>query len=66
MKRERGGKLQHASFADRDKGRTEQWEVTKKLFQFHADRLGFNQHKEETMTESENLASAAPTQESLF
>ena len=41
MKRERGGKLQHESYKARMTGRTEQWEVTKKLFDFHARRLGF-------------------------
>ena len=42
MMRERGGKLQHRTFAERGTGKTEQWEVTKRLFKFHADRLGFN------------------------
>ncbi len=42
MKRERGGKLQHDSYKERMEGRTEQWEVTKRLFDFHARRLGFN------------------------
>jgi DNA repair photolyase len=46
MKRERGGKLQHCSYADRDQGRTEQWEATKRLFEFHIRRLGFNQRDE--------------------
>ncbi len=31
MKRERGGQLQHRSFKDRSTGRTEQWEMTRKL-----------------------------------
>lgn len=44
MKRERGGKLQHRSYKERMTGRTEQWDVTRKLFDFHARRLGFNQH----------------------
>lgn len=42
MKRERGGSLRHRSFKERSVGKTEQWEITKKLFDFHADRLGFN------------------------
>jgi DNA repair photolyase len=45
MKRERGGKLQHESYKARMTGRTEQWEVTQKLFEFHIRRLGFNQDK---------------------
>jgi hypothetical protein len=41
MKRERGGKLRHNSYAERSTGKTEQWDVTRKLFDFHAKRLGF-------------------------
>jgi DNA repair photolyase len=63
MKRERGGRLQHRSFAERSTGRTEQWEVTKKLFDFHVRRLGFRQH--ETEPESE-VVTSAPAQQSLF
>jgi DNA repair photolyase len=63
MKRERGGKLQHRSYKERMTGRTEQWEVTRKLFDFHARRLGFRGH--ETHVEVET-ATSAPTQQSLF
>jgi DNA repair photolyase len=42
MKRERGGKIRHETYKERMTGRTEQWEVTRKLFDFHARRLGFN------------------------
>jgi DNA repair photolyase len=63
MKRERGGRLQHRSFAERSTGRTEQWEVTKKLFDFHVRRLGFRQH--ETEPESE-VVTSAPAHQSLF
>ena len=45
MSRERGGTLRHRSYAERDKGKTEQWDVTRKLFDFHARRLGFKQHE---------------------
>ena len=64
MKRERGGKLQHATFKERSIGRTEQWEVTRKLFDFHARRLGFRGH--EAPSEEPEIAVAAPTQQSLF
>lgn len=64
MKRERGGTLQHRTFKERSIGRTEQWEVTKKLFDFHARRLGFREH--DTPTEEVQIAQAAPTQQSLF
>jgi DNA repair photolyase len=42
MKRERGGSLRHKTYKDRELGLTEQWAVTKKLFEFHSKRLGFN------------------------
>jgi DNA repair photolyase len=63
MKRERGGQLQHRTFKERSTGKTEQWEVTRKLFDFHAKRLGFRQH--ETPVEPEP-AQQAPVQRSLF
>jgi len=62
MKRERGGTLRHRSYAERSTGKTEQWEVTKKLFDFHAKRLGFRQH--EKAEESE--PAAATVQATLF
>ena len=63
MKRERGGQLQHRTFKERSVGRTEQWEVTKKLFDFHAKRLGFRQH--ESPAEQEPVR-PEPAQQSLF
>jgi len=62
MKRERGGKLQHNSYKERMTGRTEQWEVTTKLFDFHAKRLGFRQHEKPAEPEPE----AIPRQQTLF
>ena len=62
MKRERGGTLRHRSYAERSTGRTEQWEVTKKLFDFHAKRLGFRQHE----TAEEPETAATPIQATLF
>ena len=62
MSRERGGSLRHRSYAERDMGRTEQWEMTLKLFDFHAKRLGFRQHE---APEQPN-AIPQPTQTSLF
>lgn len=60
IKRERGGSLRHRSFAERSLGRTAQWEITQKLFDFHVRRLGFCLHQgaEET--------SAPPVQGQLF
>ncbi len=51
IRRERGGRIQHRSYADRDRGQTEQWNVTQKLFDFHARRLGFNQREEKPVVE---------------
>jgi hypothetical protein len=56
MKRERGGTLQHRSFKERGVGKTEQWEVTTKLFDFHIRRLGFNQREEKAEIEETPLA----------
>ena len=65
MKRERGGTLRHRTYKERSTGRTEQWEVTKKLFDFHARRLGFKQH-ETPAADLETVEAAAPVQASLF
>jgi DNA repair photolyase len=62
MKRERGGTLRHKGYKDRDLGKTEQWAVTKKLFEFHTKRLGFNVRDRET----EMVALPEATQPSLF
>lgn len=69
MKRERGGTLRHATYKDRMTGKTEQWEVTKKLFDFHAKRLGFNVRKqvtEDPYSTRPNTISEVPIQQTLF
>ena len=62
MKRERGGTLRHRTYKERSLGKTEQWEVTTKLFEFHTKRLGFRQHE----TPSDVQTGSAPIQQSLF
>ena len=62
MKRERGGTLRHKTYMDRSTGKTEQWEMTTRLFDFHARRLGFKQH-EKTV---EAVTTPTPTQQRLF
>lgn len=62
MKRERGGTLRHRTYKERMTGKTEQWEVTQKLFDFHAKRLGFKQHEKTAEPE----AVVMPVQRSLF
>lgn len=64
MKRERGGTLRHKSYKERSTGKTEQWEMTKKLFAFHAKRLGFNQRPE--TVEIVTIPRASPVQQRLF
>ena len=66
MKRERGGQLQHRTFKERSTGKTEQWEVTRKLFDFHAKRLGFKQHESPAEQEAPAVESTQPAQQSLF
>lgn len=64
MKRERGGTLRHATYKDRMTGKTEQWEVTQRLFDFHVKRLGFRQHQKHVESISE--IDATPVQQRLF
>lgn len=64
MKRERGGTLRHKSYKERSTGKTEQWEMTKKLFACHAKRLGFNQRPE--TVEIVTIPRASPVQQRLF
>ena len=45
MKRERGGITAAQKLSDRGNGKTEQWEVTQKLFDFHSKRLGFSKER---------------------
>jgi hypothetical protein len=50
-------------------GKTEQWEVTKKLFDFHAKRLGFNFRKqvtEDPYSTRPKTISEVPIQQTLF
>jgi DNA repair photolyase len=62
MSRERGGTLRHRTYAERSVGKTEQWEMTLKLFDFHAKRLGFRQHE----SAEEMETAPEPTQARLF
>ncbi|MBX3290570.1 MAG: radical SAM protein [Acidobacteria bacterium] len=64
MTRERGGSLRHKTYKERSTGKTEQWEVTKRLFDFHAKRLGFRSGAESIEQHSEPVYQ--PVQQSLF
>lgn len=65
MKRERGGSLRHRTYKERGTGKTEQWEVTTKLFEFHTKRLGFNVRSMESVPEPSSVPEPAK-QLSLF
>ena len=64
MKRERGGSLRHQTYKDRSVGKTEQWDVTVKIFDFHARRLGFK--SSESVNETTPVPTAEPIQQTLF
>ncbi len=64
MMRERGGTLRHRSYQERGVGKTEQWNVTEKLFDFHARRLGFRGHEE--VSESTKEIAETDIQPRLF
>lgn len=65
IKRERGGSLRHNSYKERDQGKTEQWEVTKRLFEFHHKRLGF-ERSDRSVAADEAVEIPAQTQGNLF
>lgn len=64
MKRERGGTLRHRTYNERMTGKTEQWEVTERLFDFHSRRLGFKTH--ERLELSDSAPVSEPVQQRLF
>jgi len=68
MKRERGGTLRHHTYKERSTGRTEQREVTKKLFDYHARRLRFNLRDSKTESDPQIISEPvrSPIQPSLF
>lgn len=70
IKRERGGSLRHRTYKERSRGRTAQWEMTKKLFDFHAQRLGYNVRDRENepvlLPNNDVLPREHPVQQSLF
>lgn len=66
LKRERGGILRHRSYKTRGVGITEQWNVTKKLFDFHYERLGFEGREPRPETESAAEVPIMTSQPTLF
>ncbi len=62
IKREKSGNLQHKTYKERNKGKTEQWEMAKDLFALHFKRLGFEKYERVKEVKQEPL----PIQQSLF
>ncbi len=60
IKRERDGNLRHRTYAERGIGKTEQWEMTKKLFEFHYKRLGFARRSVTEMLDTTEAAEEKP------
>ncbi|MBV9215090.1 MAG: radical SAM protein [Acidobacteria bacterium] len=67
IKRERGGTLRHRSYKERDSGKTEQWDVTRRLFDFHAKRLGLREYEASALeAKAEAPIVTEPVQQALF
>ncbi len=62
MKRERSGRLQHTTFAERNSGKTEQWRTAQSLFDMHFKRLGFEKFRRR----KEKTEAEVATQGTLF
>lgn len=62
IKRERSEDLRHKTLAERMNGKTENWKLTKKIFDLHYKRLGFGRERIQNKTAEKPL----PIQQSLF
>lgn len=62
IRREKSGRLQHKNFRERNRGKTEQWEVARRLFELHGRRLGFEKFEPAAEPEKKSL----PVQRRLF
>ena len=62
IKRERGGKLNSSDFANRMRGKTEQWQMAVKMFDLHYKRLGFADFEKRENIEER----IEPVQQKLF
>lgn len=66
IRRERGGRLRHRTYKERSTGQTEQWEVARRLFAFHARRLGFATSQSPAMQNAEAGEPAADAPDTAF
>jgi DNA repair photolyase len=62
IKRERDGNLRHRNFAERNVGKTAEWQTAQRLFDLHFKRLGFEQFTRTEKPPEKPL----PIQPSLF
>lgn len=63
IKRERGGNLRHADFTERNQGKTEKWEMVRKIFELNYKRLGFEKFEKTAKPITEK---SLPIQQKLF
>lgn len=63
IRRERDGNLRHRNYDERGKGKTQEWEIARQLFDLHYRKLGF-ETSEKTVEVVEEACQ--PVQQSLF
>jgi DNA repair photolyase len=63
IRRERNGNLRHQNFAERNQGKTQEWEIARQLFDLHYRKLGF-ETSEKTVEIIEEKP--VPQQQNLF
>lgn len=63
IRRERDGNLRHRNYQERGKGKTEEWEIARQLFDLHYKKLGFEKTEKKVEVIEETCH---PVQQSLF
>ena len=63
IRRERDGNLRHRNYDERGKGKTQEWEIARQMFDLHYKKLGFEtSEKQPEIIETKTL----PVQQTLF
>ena len=63
IRRERDGNLRHRNYDERGKGKTQEWEIARQMFDLHYKKLGFEtSEKHPEIIETKTL----PVQQTLF
>ncbi len=63
IRRERDGNLRHRNYEERGKGKTQEWEIARQMFDLHYKKLGFETtEKQPEIVETKTL----PVQQTLF